>query len=50
MGCVYSNFNGECELWEEPILQNGYDKEGYCICEDDPDPSVLCEMYESDGN
>ena len=52
MGCIYSNFEGECSMWDKdhPIDNMGCDDEGFCICGDDPDPSYTCETYESDGN
>ena len=45
MGCLYSNFQGECTLKDhdratgDPV---------YCVWEEDPDPSYGCESYESD--
>ena len=51
MGCIYEeNFGeGKCSMWDEDIEMNGCDEDGVCICSDDPDPSVMCEMYESDN-
>jgi hypothetical protein len=49
MGCIYSNVDGECQMHDEGIENPGCEG-GFCICEEDPDPSYLCEMYESDGN
>ena len=48
MGCIYSNFNGHCQNWCEEIEMPGCDNEGYCVCEDNPDPNFLCEHYESE--
>lgn len=53
MGCIYcSNMDGKCELFdpEHPIDVFGCDEEGNCVVEDDPDPSVSCENYKSDGS
>ena len=49
MGCIYNDFNGHCQMWDEESKDDmqGCDEEGDCICEEDPDPSYLCEMYES---
>ena len=49
MGCIYSDFNGECMNYDEGIEMPCCD-EGYCICEDDPNPEGSCDWYESDGN
>jgi len=49
MGCIYSNLDGECGLWDENIGKPGCDEEGFCTCEEDPDPNVLCDSYESDN-
>ena len=53
MGCIYEDNGfdegcGSCSLWEEEIEMNGCDKKGICVCSDDPDPSFMCEYYESD--
>jgi hypothetical protein len=48
MGCKYSRIDGMCEIYDERVDCGGVDDEGFCICEDDPDPTVLCENYESD--
>ena len=45
MGCVYSDADGKCELYDGNI-DMPVDKEGYCQVEDDPDPSMSCEDYE----
>ena len=46
MSCVYSGFHGECQLWEEGEQRPGCSDDGYCICEEDPDPGITCEDYE----
>ena len=46
MGCIYCNFEGECSLFDENYDMGGVDEHGFCICEDDPDPSYSCEYYE----
>ena len=50
MSCKFNSFEGECQLWDEetPDEMNGCKGDGYCVCEEDPDPSVMCEDYESD--
>ena len=40
MGCIYSNFEGECMVDETD--------DGFCHYEDDPDPNYGCGQYESD--
>lgn len=48
MSCVYCGLgNGVCDFWEEGSSLNpeGTDEEGYCIAEDDEDPS-WCQSYE----
>mgnify|MGYP006865015742 CR=1 FL=1 len=52
MGCVYSNWEGECSMFEEGTLchPTGCDKDGDCWCEENPDPSYSCDSYEFDGN
>jgi len=48
MGCVYCGLgNGICDLWDEDSSLNpeGTDEKGYCIAEDDEDPS-WCQSYE----
>ena len=51
MGCIYSNFDGECALWD---VDTDYEAQGceagFCIVEDDPNPADSCEDYQSDGN
>ena len=52
MGCIYNEFGtGKCQLFDEDegIERAGCDDEGFCICDDDPDPSYLCEDYKSDS-
>ena len=53
MGCLYSSNSmdedaGSCTMWDDTIEMNGCDDEGFCVCSDDPDPSYLCDTYESD--
>ena len=50
MGCKFSDFEGKCQNFDEdnPIETPGCDDEGNCICEEDPDPSISCETYESE--
>jgi len=47
MSCAFSDFEGLCELFNPNIEQNGCDENGNCICEEDPDPSIMCEDYQS---
>ena len=46
MGCIYSDFEGKCQF--SPIEQ-GTDEKGFCIVEEDPNPSDSCESYESNA-
>ena len=59
--CIYSSFNEGCLMFDrdakgvekERYLRDcfpegmGYDKEGYCIVEDDPDPGYSCQAFQS---
>jgi hypothetical protein len=52
--CIYSTFEGLCTLlWneEEKISEAEndicLDKNGYCCVEDDEDPSISCNSFES---
>ena len=48
MGCIYSEYRtGLCQLYDGTIEMNGCDENGICICEDDDDPTQLCEDYQS---
>lgn len=54
MSCMYISNNlginaGKCTLWDDSIERPGCDSKGYCVCEDDEDPSIVCEDYESDN-
>ena len=48
MGCQYSDSDGICSLYDPEIENIACDDKGHCICEDDPNPSYLCEEYKSD--
>jgi len=49
IGCIYQGFiSGKCQVYNEGIDNPGWDKNGVCICSDDPDPSMTCEDYQSD--
>lgn len=48
--CQFMNFDGKCELWDDEDMQfdhivNSCDEEGYCVVDDDEDPSLICEDY-----
>lgn len=53
MSCIYCDFHGKCQMWDEDSTNTfennavGWDSEGYCVVDDDPDPSISCEIYES---
>lgn len=49
MGCIYSDFNGKCSLYTKEI-EMPCCKEGFCECEEDPNPEESCDWYESDEN
>ena len=42
MGCVYSDFEGKCEMWDGET-DDTCDSVGYCQVEDDPDPN--CDNF-----
>lgn len=46
MSCKYSDIDGKCTMYDEGVEQPGCDDDGTCICQDDPDPTYLCEDYE----
>ena len=46
MSCTYSDKEGKCTL-DDGFLERLGCEEGLCICEDDPDPTMLCEDFES---
>lgn len=48
MGCLQNSFEGRCNMFDPDIEMPGCSEEGYCICDTDPDPSILCEQYQSD--
>lgn len=37
---------GKCQLWDESVEMNGCSNDGYCNCEDDPNPWDSCESFE----
>ena len=56
MGCIYNDREGKCQSWDEEqdkgtTFENcdgGWNINGECVCEDDPDPGYSCAYYESD--
>ncbi len=57
MACIYADREGSCmmadrddddNLIASSNLPGGCSDDGFCVCEDDPDPSITCESYESD--
>lgn len=48
MGCMFNNYKGICDLYDGNIEMNGVDENGHCICDEDPDPTILCEDYVND--
>jgi len=55
MGCIYSDFEGRCNLYEEEDdnvddSDMGHDKAGFCMSEDDENPSDNCYSFESVEN
>ena len=49
MGCRNSNFNCECELFDIDINDDlCTNVEGYCLCEEDPDPNCSCSGFENE--
>jgi len=54
MGCIYEcTWPGKdeptCTMWDKSIEMPGCDSKGDCRCSYDPDPSRLCDTYESDN-
>ena len=47
--CIYSNWSGECQMFDEEQIDEslGCDEQGYCWAEEDPDPSYSCVVFES---
>ena len=51
MGCKYCNYHGMCGMWDEDADEHiikSCDDKGHCLVEEDEDPSISCEDYESD--
>lgn len=46
MSCKFSDQDGKCQLFDGSIEMNGVDENGICICEDDEDPTYVCEDYQ----
>lgn len=47
MGCKFSEYGtSKCQIFDGSIEMLGVNEEGVCICQDDPDPTLLCEEYE----
>ena len=45
MGCQFSDYyTGKCQLYDGTI-EMPVDEDGVCLCEEDEDPSILCEDY-----
>ena len=46
MGCIYSDYyTGKCQLYDG-MIEMPCDKNGVCLCEDDPNPEDQCEDYQ----
>ncbi len=48
MGCLQNSYEGTCHMFDPGMEMNGCDENGVCVCDCDPDPSVMCESYQSD--
>lgn len=48
MGCIYSDLDGTCILYDPMIRSLGTDEQGYCACEHKPAPWRHCNAYQSD--
>ena len=47
MPCMFSNFDGVCDLFDPDIDDDlCCDEDGYCLCEEDPNPEETCESYD----
>lgn len=47
MSCIYSDNEGVCYFFDESIEDGCCNNEGYCLVEEDENPSESCENYES---
>lgn len=50
MSCVYCDFDGICQICDpDSFIDYGgcIDEHGCCLLQDDEDPSLTCENYES---
>ena len=50
MSCIYCDFDGICQICDQDSLVDNcgcIDEHGYCLVQDDEDPSLTCENYES---
>lgn len=49
MTCMYSDFEGKCNLFD-PSIDNNLccDEEGNCTCEEDEDPGDVCESFDNE--
>lgn len=47
MACRYCSFDGKCQICDpdDGIEHQGIDENGFCVCEDDPDPEDTCDEY-----
>jgi hypothetical protein len=47
MTCILNSFNGKCTMFEGEVDENlGCDEDGYCICDNDENPSESCLYYD----
>ena len=55
MSCINNGSDGICTQWDEENdkgttyedCEGGWDLDGSCVCEDDPDPLYSCAHYEN---
>ncbi|MCP3681367.1 MAG: hypothetical protein GY861_01635 [bacterium] len=50
MGCIYSDFDSQCTMYESGESSKLDEQKGACIWEEDPEPADTCpiQQYECD--
>lgn len=52
MACIYCGRDGICTLYDEDVNTTwetdsvGWNEDGVCVVEDDPDPGFTCSNFE----
>lgn len=45
MGCVYNDFHGRCELWDEGVTGDVFTEDGICVIDDEQEPEDWCPSF-----